>query len=92
MIQTVLQVKPVNANKFSNILVYPNPAKNELNIVTNKDLIGKEYQLCDIYGRKILKGKLTKELTKLLVGKLADGIYILQVNGENKYTFKVIKN
>ncbi|OFX34249.1 MAG: hypothetical protein A2X08_02320 [Bacteroidetes bacterium GWA2_32_17] len=92
MIQTVLQVKPVNANKFSNILVYPNPAKNELNIVTNKDLIGKEYQLCDIYGRKIITGKLTKELTKLSVGKLADGIYILQVNGENKYTFKVIKN
>ena len=24
--------------------------------------------------------------------KITDGIYILQVNGENKYTFKVIKN
>jgi len=92
MIQTILQVEPVNQNKFSDILVYPNPAKNELNIVTTTEMKNKEYQLCDIYGRKIFTGKLKKDITTLSVENMANGIYILQINGENKNTFKIIKN
>lgn len=91
-IQTILTVKPITKGETNNISVYPNPVSSEISIITNKDFTGKEYQICDIYGRVVITGKLLKEITKQNVEKLENGIYILKINCENINTFKVVKN
>ena len=73
------------------IVVYPNPVEDELNIRTSNNLTGKDFSLFDIYGRKILGGKIKEKITKFSVEYLAKGVYILQINGGQKASFRIIK-
>ncbi|MBI4648130.1 MAG: SBBP repeat-containing protein, partial [Bacteroidia bacterium] len=51
-VQTILvTTSKLPANKVSDILVWPNPANSEIDIIVLKECIGNEYNITDIFGR-----------------------------------------
>jgi predicted acyl esterase len=85
---------PVSTEKaFSNphLTIYPNPANENLSIVFNEN--GDfNYQIFNLLGQSVIKGKLT-EITTVNVTNLEAGVYLLNIlNSEHKVvaTQKVI--
>jgi hypothetical protein len=58
------------------ITIYPNPVKDNLNIVINGSVAGKEIELYDQLGRLVLYSDTTNNID---VSTLKSGIYILQI-------------
>ena len=71
--------------------VYPNPSNNLLTIKTSDNLIGLEYFIIDQVGRQVLNGKLVNETGQIDISRLSSGIYVVQLSGQRKQSFKVIK-
>lgn len=75
-------------------LVYPNPTNNEIQIATKEgDLLIREVQLYDMNGKNILSQKVMDHATKLELGSLSSGIYLVKIINENNNIqhIKVIK-
>jgi len=77
-----------NGNLFS---VFPNPAKNQINIKADATLIGSVYTVFDNLGKKVLEGKIISENTIVELENLSGGVYLLSIGENLKQTFKVIK-
>ncbi|MDR2836049.1 MAG: T9SS type A sorting domain-containing protein, partial [Bacteroidales bacterium] len=65
----------LDSENFTNILVYPNPAKDEMNI---SGIENPQVTISDLSGRIIL----TTNSSKINISNLSEGMYILQI--ENK--------
>ena len=81
-IDMALGIPPVNSYNSSHLMVYPNPAVNELNIVFNNQKAN-DVQLVDILGNVVaaygqVKGNLMVNTTKI-----PSGIYTLVVNSND---------
>ncbi|MFH1320640.1 MAG: T9SS type A sorting domain-containing protein [Bacteroidota bacterium] len=63
------------------IHVYPNPAANELNVITSMQKEG-VVRIYNIFGKQIKRVVLKGSTTKVNTSKLADGMYIYQVIDE----------
>lgn len=72
----------------SNIKLYPNPVKDELNIFSNDKI--KSLEIFDIMGRKLI---FEEENTNFIdVSSLCKGVYVVAINLENKLLkYKIIK-
>lgn len=71
--------------------VFPNPAKNIININSEINLISQVYSIYDNSGRVVLTGKLNSQNTKIEVGNLPSGIYTFSVGEEMGQSFRIIK-
>lgn len=67
--------------------VYPNPAKNELNIKFKNSQSKNDVQLFDLSGKQVTTQKI--ENNQIDLSDLASGIYILKLNEQT--TFKITK-
>ena len=78
-------------NSFVNdLVIYPNPTKDVLNISTIDNLDEAIYTVFDINGKRILNGKL--QSTTINVSELSSGNYILRiVSGQSIKSQKFIK-
>ena len=65
----------------NNILVYPNPGYNELNIVVPENNYA-ELQIFDIQGRMILEKEIYNQVTTINTESLAPGMYFWKVGNE----------
>lgn len=76
----------------SDIAVYPNPFKNQLTVTMAGGNAGQcILRLLDVTGKQLFMQKFNSSVT-LNVGKLAGGMYIIQVNNsENILSYKVYK-
>jgi len=83
----------ISSNKLE-FMLYPNPTKNELNIITTKFDNFKKYTITDIYGRTVKKGEIVSSQTKIDIDGLNIGIYIFSIykKGSEKITNKFVKN
>lgn len=72
--------------------VYPNPAKNKINLYTSTLIIGESYSVLDITGRIILTGKIISENTEIDLTEYNEGIYILKITEQFDQYFRIIKN
>ena len=77
-----------NGKLFS---VFPNPAKNQINIKADATLIGSVYTVFDNQGKIILTGKIISENTIVELENITAGVYLLNIGENLKQTFKVIK-
>lgn len=75
-----------------NISVYPNPASDFITVKANIDLSSSPYSIIDQAGRQVLTGKLNSEVTFIEISQFEKGIYLFQVAGQRRRSFKVIKN
>ena len=67
---------------ISDLVLYPNPAKDVINFTTTVELEGKIATVFDINGKRVLNRKLTEN--KLNVSVLQAGMYFLQIESEGK--------
>lgn len=79
----------------SQIQVYPNPAKNFINVdlteVSNLDLANAKVIVSDMTGRTLITNNLLALVTEINTQNLVTGTYLLQVtNGNNKIANKKI--
>ena len=84
-------IRTVTLSK-SDIIVYPNPFKNQLTVTTADGNTSQcIIRLFDVTGNQLLMQKFNSSVT-LNVGKLAGGMYIIQINdGVNILSYKVYK-
>ncbi|MEZ4801404.1 MAG: T9SS type A sorting domain-containing protein [Gelidibacter sp.] len=68
----------------SSLLIYPNPAKNQINIKNNYQLLIQDIELVDVTGRSIQKQKYpdTLNIYTLDSSNLSSGLYMLNINVE----------
>lgn len=66
----------------SNTVVYPNPATNAINIISSLEL--QKVELTDVMGSLVLREQLSGKEGQLQVSGLANGIYFINVYGNNR--------
>ena len=74
-----------------NIIVYPNPAKNEIWLKSDLDIDFNKtvkIQLLNYLGEKIVDTTLKENLQKIDLSEYSSGLYFLQINHK---TYKIIK-
>ncbi|WP_157811578.1 FG-GAP-like repeat-containing protein [Lacinutrix sp. Bg11-31] len=83
---------PLSVDNFlvENLILYPNPTKQDLNLNGDYEVNNHKFQVFDISGRQIFKG--TIKNNKIDVSRLQSGNYILRIaNNEKVRTQKFIK-
>lgn len=65
-----------------NLILYPNPTKDYLNLNFNNLLYNGNYSVIDLSGKLILNAQLSAN--KIDVSNIANGIYFLSVTSEGK--------
>jgi hypothetical protein len=83
----------ISIQKGNEILVYPNPTKDEVYIRTKGEQIN-SYSLCNISGQLLLNDEKVKTNSqKISLRNFPKGVYILKVvTNKNVYSRKVVKN
>jgi len=74
--------------------VFPNPVKNQLNIISQYDVLpdGLNCSIYDVQGKKVYELKLRLQKTQFDVSFLSPGVYFLKTGeGPAKKMFKIIK-
>lgn len=74
------------------ITVFPNPAIDLITVEASNNLLGTHYFITDQYGRQMLTGKIESVTTSINISQFNNGIYLFQVAGQKRRSFKVIKN
>lgn len=74
---------------LNDLILYPNPTSNFINIETQIELY---YKLMNIEGKEIMSGNLDSQNKILNVENINSGVYILQLSNDTiTKTFKVVK-
>lgn len=84
-----VQENQLNNGNFS---IYPNPANDIIHINSATSLTNQSYSIVNTLGQTVLNGKLENEHSTINVQTLQSGIYFLQIGGEQKQSYKIIKN
>ena len=71
-------------NSDFGIQIFPNPATENLNVVVDDELIGKEISVCDLSGRILIKQRIVVSNFTLDISLFSKGIYVLKVGGVAK--------
>lgn len=85
----VSNVNTLNTNPH--FLIYPNPARETLNIESDLSSIGKAYTIYSITGKEISTGNLTSQNT-INIEHFSDGVYFISLGEEAKQTYRFIKS
>lgn len=87
----VRQENTLSVNEFSinDILIYPNPIKNTIQVISKTKEISK-IEVFNIIGKKLKV--ITNNFNEIGVEELSSGLYLIKVFSENKsFTTKIIK-
>jgi len=91
VVNVLLPTNVTVSAKENNLLVYPNPANNNVFVIINDDLVNSNYSVIDQLGRTVLAGKLFDTKTNIDVEKLSAGYYIIVLDDKKELSFKIIK-
>ncbi len=69
-------------NIKEDVLIYPNPANNNISILLPFTKENPNYIISDINGRVLLNGNIYQQFANVNVSSLSNGIYILQIKSE----------
>jgi hypothetical protein len=80
-------------NGVNQIVIYPNPTTDILNIEIPDDFEQLSFELIDILGRMHIKAEVSTNIYKINTGNLKEGVYILKVKsfGKNIATERIVK-
>ena len=76
-----------STHRKEELIIYPNPAQNQLTLKSNLSIIGTEYKLIDHFGRILHTGRLNETDQTIDVEKLPEGVYF--INAGNNITKKL---
>lgn len=69
--------------------IYPNPFEDQLNYLVNSTLIDKEYRVVDVFGKKIIEGRIASVNGSVNTENWSSGLYFFKV--QDGPSFKVVK-
>lgn len=72
----------------SQISIYPNPAKDEIQLLIEDSVLNLKATILDIHGKEILELDLNHEASSFDISKLSSGLYLLKVEAENTFGIK----
>ncbi|NLB86076.1 MAG: T9SS type A sorting domain-containing protein, partial [Bacteroidales bacterium] len=80
-------------NIKSQLSVYPNPAKDYINLHLN-GAIADKYEVYDITGKLLTTDIINSDTTEIFIDKLNPGVYLLKVynNNQNIAILRIVKN
>lgn len=73
------------------ILLYPNPVDDYLNVEIHNQLIGNKFTIVDARGRVIKKGNFTELVNTININMLGEGLYFLEILADNSGIKKIFK-
>jgi hypothetical protein len=73
------------------ISFYPNVVADYLNVSISNELIGSDYIVSDIQGKKILMGKFTRENEVIDFTFISGGVYLLTVDQNEDQVYRIVK-
>lgn len=80
----------VNSFDLNSLLVYPNPAKDILNVKYKSDI--QEVKVYNLLGQEVMSQAVSQSDFQLNVGKLSPGTYVVKlVAQEGQHSFKLVK-
>jgi len=75
----------LNLNEENQLLLYPNPTSNALNIKMPKDMLGEyNYKIFSMDGKQVGQGKINDELSIIAINNSAAGKYILVIENSDR--------
>lgn len=80
----VLQQKCISAKNTWNVVIYPNPAHNSIEVRTEDDDNIKQAQIYDICGKLIRTQDVGSHSIQIDVSNLATGMYFIRAISENE--------
>ncbi|NBW27937.1 MAG: glycosyl hydrolase family protein [Flavobacteriaceae bacterium] len=81
-----------NVLKENNLVLFPNPAFDEITLKSNENLIGATITISSLLGQDLAEFKLNSQEKTLNISNYQSGIYILKVNSEQGIqSYKFIK-
>ncbi len=86
--QVISSSEPLNIK--DNIVIYPNPTKDLINISASTNFIGKNYRIFDYKGKLLQSKTIQSENTTLNLADLPSGLYLLRIEG-NIESYKIVK-
>lgn len=78
---TVVEELGIEENKFANLVIYPNPSKEILNIKTSKPIIN--ISIFNQLGQLILEESNAEGINSINIEKLNEGIYFVKLKTNN---------
>ncbi|HZV69585.1 MAG TPA: CotH kinase family protein [Saprospiraceae bacterium] len=86
--ETVSAIHPLSVN---DILVYPNPAHQTVNVKITDEVMGMKYDVIDFLGRSLVKDVFTQEINTIQLNALEPGQYFIRIRGNRTLTMSLIK-
>jgi hypothetical protein len=81
----------INETPANLISLYPNPTSAKLNVNISNQLLGLSYDISDLTGRVLLKGKLSTEKSIIDMTVFQTGLYSFRISELNMKSIKVMK-
>jgi hypothetical protein len=82
----------LNSNNGFNIRLFPNPARNQLNVLINGLENNTSIRIFDIMGKQVMQQVTGTSVTQLDISKLASGLYLMKIqDGEKNSSMKFVK-
>jgi len=81
----------IEEEKGNSFKVYPNPSSGDVCLFASQDYLGANYIVYDFYGKAILLGKISSELTILNLNNMSSGFYYLKIGDSAKDKVVIIK-
>lgn len=75
-------------NSICELYVYPNPAKHQINIIVQQEMIGSLYGIMNLWGQTLISGIVKDKKSIVDITLLPNGVYTLNMGNEN---IKLIK-
>ena len=75
----------------TDISIFPNPAIDLITVKTSNSLLGTHYSITDPYGRQMVTGNIDNETISINISQFKNGVYLFQVAGQKRRSYKVIK-
>jgi hypothetical protein len=66
---------------ISGLTLFPNPTNDKVTLTSHPTAIGKEYLICDVSGRIVVRGIITTENLNITMSSFSSGTYILEIDG-----------
>jgi hypothetical protein len=80
----------INTTSASDIHVYPNPNTGSFTLLTSGST-DRSYTITDMAGNLIMKQNITAQSQMIKLPSIADGMYMLKVEGTEPLLFEVAK-
>ena len=94
-LDTITMQSNLSTHSFlsNNLLIFPNPADNVINISNTLNVVFKSVQLTDINGRVVKSELVNASNAQISIEDLSAGVYLMTINtNQGNISKKIIKN